>query len=102
MITVTCRNGGVYSLDPMAIERIETVPDTVVLLTDRTKIVVIESLDELLRRIRDHRAAFVTASGQLTRTPTRSFSPAHVARPGEAGGAPPAFPVVAVPESTEA
>jgi uncharacterized protein YlzI (FlbEa/FlbD family) len=79
VIAVTCRNGEHFSVDPQSIERIETDPDTVVFLVDGTKYVVDQSFDEMLRMIRDHRAAFVAASMQLTRTPTRSLHPSHVA-----------------------
>ena len=62
MIAVTCRNGEHFSVDPAAIERVETDPDTVVHLVDGTKYVV----DELLRRaaadhLRPPRATLVVA-----------------------------------------
>jgi uncharacterized protein YlzI (FlbEa/FlbD family) len=78
VIAVTCRNGEHFSVDPQSIERIETDPDTVVFLVDGTKYVVSQSFDDLLRAVRDHRAAFVAASMQLTRTPTRSLHPSNV------------------------
>lgn len=78
MIAVTCRNGEQFSIDPSSIERIETDPDTVVHLVDGRKYVIDEPFDELLRRVRDHRAAFVVASNQLTRTATRSLHPSLI------------------------
>jgi uncharacterized protein YlzI (FlbEa/FlbD family) len=78
VIAVTCRNGEHFSVDPSSIERIETDPDTVVYLVDGTKYVIEEPFDDLLRRVRDHRAAFVAASQQLTRTATRSLHPSKV------------------------
>jgi uncharacterized protein YlzI (FlbEa/FlbD family) len=65
MIGVTCRNGEHRSIDPASIERVETDPDTVVHLVDGTKYVVGETFDELLRLIRDHRAASVVARQRL-------------------------------------
>ena len=65
MIGVTCRNGEHRSIDPASIERVETDPDTVVHLVDGTKYVVGETFDDLLRLIRDHRAASVVARQQL-------------------------------------
>jgi uncharacterized protein YlzI (FlbEa/FlbD family) len=92
VIAVTCRNGEHFSIDPSSIERIETDPDTVVYLVDGTKYVVDESFDEVLRRVRDHRAAFVAASMQLTRTTTRSLHPSAGGRGRQRrddGGSPP-------------
>ena len=51
MIAVTCRNGEHFSVDPDAIERVETDPDTVIHLVDGTKYVVAETFDQLLRTI---------------------------------------------------
>ena len=65
MIAVTCRNGEHFSVDPTLIERVETVPDTVVHLVDGTKYVVVERFDDLLRTIRDHRAALTVVQKRL-------------------------------------
>ncbi|MDP9460368.1 MAG: flagellar FlbD family protein [Actinomycetota bacterium] len=66
MIAVTCRNGEHFSVDPDAIERVETDPDTVIHLVDGRKYVVAESFDELLSTISAHRAAAVVAAQHLT------------------------------------
>jgi flagellar protein FlbD len=65
MIAVTCRNGEHYSVDPESIERVETTPDTVVHLVDGRKYVISESLDQLLRAIRDHRATVLVVHQQM-------------------------------------
>jgi uncharacterized protein YlzI (FlbEa/FlbD family) len=78
VIAVTCRNGEHFAVDPSHIERIETDPDTVLYLVDGTHYVTDEPFEDLLRRVRDHRAAFVASSLQLTRTPTRSQHPSTV------------------------
>jgi uncharacterized protein YlzI (FlbEa/FlbD family) len=65
VIAVTCRNGEHFAVDPDSIERIETTPDTVVHLVDGTKYVVSETLDHLLRGIRDHRATLLVVQQQL-------------------------------------
>jgi uncharacterized protein YlzI (FlbEa/FlbD family) len=65
VIAVTCRNGEHFSVDPEAIERIETNPDTVVHLVDGTKYVVSEPFDQLLRSIQDHRAVLLVAQQRL-------------------------------------
>ena len=61
VIAVTCRNGEHFSIDPDAIERVETASDTVLHMTDGSKYVIAQELDELLIAVRDHRAAAVVA-----------------------------------------
>jgi uncharacterized protein YlzI (FlbEa/FlbD family) len=65
MIAVTCFNGEHFSVDPDAIERVETDPDTVIHLVDGTKYVVTESFDHLLATIRDHGARVAYAREHL-------------------------------------
>lgn len=65
MIAVTCRNGEHFGIDPDEIERIETVPDTVVHLIGGRTYVLAASLDELLRSIRDSRAERLVLRKQL-------------------------------------
>ena len=60
MIAVTCRNGEHFTLDPNAIERVESGSDTTVILDDGTKFVIGQNIDELVRIVRDHRAAAVS------------------------------------------
>ena len=66
MIAVTCRNGEHFSVDPDAIERVETDPDTVIHLVDGRKYVVDLSFDQLLKTIQAHRAVAVVAHQHLT------------------------------------
>jgi flagellar protein FlbD len=65
VIAVTCRNGEHFSVDPDSIERIETYPDTTLVLVDGSHYVIDASLDELLRAVRDHRAATFVARERL-------------------------------------
>jgi uncharacterized protein YlzI (FlbEa/FlbD family) len=65
MIAVNCRNGEHFSVDPESIERVETTPDTVVHLVDGTKYVISETLDQLLRAIRDHRATVLVVRQRM-------------------------------------
>ena len=65
MIAVTCRNGEHFTLDPDAIERVEQHGDTVVILEDGTKFVIGQTLDDLVRIVRDHRAAQVSARRRI-------------------------------------
>jgi len=66
MIAVTCRNGEHFTVDPDAIERVETDPDTVIHLVDGTKYVVDESFERLLTIIQIHRASAAFAHQHLT------------------------------------
>jgi flagellar protein FlbD len=61
VIAVTCRNGEHFSIDPDAIERVETVNDTVLHMVDGSKYVIDQPLDDLIRSVRDHRAAALVA-----------------------------------------
>jgi flagellar protein FlbD len=65
VIAVTCRNGEHFSIEPDAIERIETDPDVVVILVDGSKYVVANSFEDLLRDVRDHRATSIVARERL-------------------------------------
>jgi flagellar protein FlbD len=65
VIAVTCRNGEHFSVDPDAIERIETHPDTTLVLVDGSHYVVEASFEDLLRAVRDHRAATVVSREHL-------------------------------------
>jgi flagellar protein FlbD len=65
MIAVTCRNGEHFTVDPEDIERVETVPDTVIHLVDGAKYVLAGSLDELLLTIREYRAEIVVHQHRL-------------------------------------
>lgn len=65
MIAVTCRNGEHFSVDPDDIERVETVPDTVVHLVDGAKYVLAGSLDDLMLVIREYRAETVVHQQRL-------------------------------------
>jgi len=65
MITVTRLNGPAFALNPDLIERIETTPDTVITLVDGAKYVVQESVEELVARVRESKAAVIALSHLL-------------------------------------
>ena len=65
VIAVTCRNGEHFSVDPDAIERIETHPDITLVLVDGSHYVVEAGFEDLLRAVRDHRAAAFVARNHL-------------------------------------
>ncbi len=62
MINVTRLNGPAFVLNPDHIERIEATPDTVIHLVDGTNYVVVETVDEIVARIRESRAAVIALS----------------------------------------
>ena len=67
MIRVTRLNGERFALNPDLIERVEGHPDTVAFLTDGTKYVVKESVDEVLQEIREYRASILATSYEMDR-----------------------------------
>ena len=67
MIRVTRLNGEQFALNPDLIERVEAHPDTVAFLVDGTKYVLKESVDEVLREIREFRAGILATSYEMDR-----------------------------------
>jgi len=65
MISVTRLNGPPFALNPDLIERIEATPDTVITLVDGAKYVACESVDELIARVRESKAAIIAMSHLL-------------------------------------
>ena len=65
MITVTRRNGPAFALNPDLIERIDTTPETVITLVDGAEYVVRESVDEVVARVREAKAAIIARSHLL-------------------------------------
>jgi flagellar protein FlbD len=69
MITATRLHGPAFALNPDLIERIESTPDTVITLVDGAKYVVRESVDELVERVRESKAAIIALSHRLDPAP---------------------------------
>lgn len=65
MIAVTCRNGEHRTIDPREIERVESVPDTVVHMVDGRTYVLDGGLDDVLRTIRDSHAELLVVQKRL-------------------------------------
>ena len=65
MITVTRRYGSAFALNPDLIEHIDTTPDTVITLVDGAEYVVRESVDEVVARVRESKAAIIALSHLL-------------------------------------
>jgi flagellar protein FlbD len=65
VIILTRLNGREMAVNPDLIERAESTPDTVVTLSDGTKLLIAESLLELVTRIRHWRATVAAEAYQL-------------------------------------
>lgn len=72
MISLTRLNGERIAVNPDLIERAEATPDTVLTLTNGTKYVVSESLDELSERIQYFRAATLAIARDMSPDPEAS------------------------------
>ena len=78
MIMLSRLNGLPFALNPDLLERAEATPDTVLTLCDGNKLVVRESVEELVARVRDYRASILQLADQVT-VPAPATSPAlHV------------------------
>ena len=67
MIRLTRLNGEHFVLNAELIQRVEGHPDTVVTLRDDTKYVVTESVDQVVREVRDYRASVQAVAFQMDR-----------------------------------
>jgi flagellar protein FlbD len=65
MIPLTRLNGDQVLINPDRIERADITPDVVLTLTDGSKCVITESLDEVIDRIRLFRASVLALSHRL-------------------------------------
>src|SRR5580704_11629324 len=65
MIPLTRLNGDKVAINPDRIERADITPDVVLTMTDGSKFVIHESLDELIDRIRLFRASVLALSHRL-------------------------------------
>jgi flagellar protein FlbD len=65
MIPLTRLNGDLVAINPDRIERADITPDVVLTMTDGSKFVIHESLDELIDRIRLFRASVLALSHRL-------------------------------------
>jgi flagellar protein FlbD len=65
MIPLTRLNGDQVAINPDRIERADITPDVVLTMTDGSKFVIAESLDELIDRIRLFRASVLALSHRL-------------------------------------
>ncbi|MGH9019274.1 MAG: flagellar FlbD family protein [Acidimicrobiales bacterium] len=71
MILLTRFHGGEqFAVNPDLIERAEATPDTVITLTNGTKHVVQESIDEITERIQIYKAATLAIATRMVDDPS--------------------------------
>ena len=67
MIRLTRLNGEQFVLNAELVQRVEGHPDTVITLLDDTKYVVTETVDQVVRAIRDYRASIQAVAFRMDR-----------------------------------
>ncbi len=72
MIILTRLGGHALAVNPDLIERAESTPDTVLTMVDGHKLVVGESLDEVVELVRSWRATVAAQAYSLSREPDPS------------------------------
>ena len=81
MILVTRLGGSPFALNPDMIEKAEETPDTVVTMVNGQRLVIRESLIELVTLMRDHRARVLVAAHDIEQV--RESEPITVPATGE-------------------
>lgn len=71
MIFLTRFHGDRFAVNPDLIQRVDATPDTVVTLIDGTKLLVVESLDELSDIVLSHRASIAARAIDLADHPSQ-------------------------------
>jgi flagellar protein FlbD len=71
VIALTRTTGELCSLDPAHIQRIETMPITVVYMTDGARYCVTDTVDEVIAKIQRFRAQVVTTAWRIVETAGR-------------------------------
>ena len=70
MIMLTRLNGPSFALNPDLIERAESTPDTVITLCDGHKVLVVESVVQLIEIVREYRASVLSLAERLSVVPS--------------------------------
>ncbi len=67
MIVVTRLNGGRFGVNPDLIQRVDCAPDTILTLVDGTKLIVRESIDEVIGLVHEQRAELLARAREIER-----------------------------------
>ncbi len=78
MIMLTRLNGLPFALNPDLIERAEATPDTVLTLCDGTKVLIGETVEQLVERVREYRAGVVSRAERLSAQDEQPVPALHV------------------------
>jgi len=65
MIMLSRLNGLPFALNPDLLERAESTPDTVLTLCDGSKLLIGETVEELVARVRDYRASILSRADSV-------------------------------------
>lgn len=65
MVIVTRLNGERFALNPDLVQRIDSVPDTILTLVDGTKYIVRESMAEVIELINEQRAGIIARAQNM-------------------------------------
>lgn len=78
MIMLTRLNGVPFALNPDLIERAEATPDTVLTLCDGSKLLIGESVEELVELVRDYRSRVISRAEHFTAESAAETPSLHV------------------------
>ena len=65
MILLSRLNGAPFAVNPDLIERAEATPDTVLTLCDGSKLLIGETVEELITRVRTYRAQVIALADHV-------------------------------------
>lgn len=65
VIIVNRLNGPPFAINPDLLERIESTPDTILVLVDGSRFIVQESVEEIIDKTLEHRAALIVRAREL-------------------------------------
>lgn len=97
VIIVNRLNGPPFAINPDLLERIESTPDTILVLVDGSRFIVQESVQEIIDKTLEHRAALIVRARELQEqaasTPPSQARLAAVPTEDEPGEPPPPVPL---------
>lgn len=76
MIALTRLGGSDFVLNPDLIERVESTPDTIIVMVDATRYVVSQTVNEVIELIREDRARLLARVEELIQEDSRVSTPA--------------------------
>ncbi|MCC2334159.1 flagellar FlbD family protein [Cellulomonas wangsupingiae] len=64
---MTRLNGGRFGVNPDLVQRVDSAPDTILTLVDGTKLIVQETLEEVIELVQEQRAALLARARDVER-----------------------------------